>query len=1130
MSGVWICPRQHTWRTQPADAEATLDVCQECPICGAAGSWHSDAGTAIDAEAAFAAPRPAAVPGYEIFEEIGRGAMGVVYRARDLQLNRTVALKMILSGAHAAPTDRARFRREVESVAALQHPNILQIHAVGEVDGLPYCALEYVAGGTLSKRLKQGPLPPSIAARLISALARATHYAHENGIIHRDLKPGNVLIRSSKDSPDDKGSSLTSSPGGELFAKIADFGLAKRLDADLSLTGSSAVLGTPSNMAPEQADGRNRTITPAADVYGLGTILYECLAGRAVFKANSPLETLHQVINSDPPPLRSLDPKIPRDLETVCLKCLRKDPTQRYASASELADDLDRFLAGEPVRARATGWVERTWRHARKQNALLLTLALAVTLVLGVVALERLQWLGRKGTPPEAGDGQTQVAPTKPTIVVRAATAGGELRGYGFLTSDRGVIQVSTDVLGISDESSERPSAIQITIKNELGQESFHEADIALVEPRFKLALLRLRGSDAPEPVKPDEPVERSPESAAPAVLSKAMLERFKQGPMVALRWKGPDEQRGAAVGCVIDNAGTIITMFPALGMNEVVMRPPDRIMAVAKSGTPKEITAPAQLLACDRSTGLAILQARFKDPVEPAALGSSDSLTEGQPLWVVAFALHNASADWEHMMVGVRIRSSRVAGRVAMRSGGVRYLQLDGAYENGIVIDGSGRMVGLTLSAVPGSQLSFATPVEMAKALIRGRVTEITPGQAYETAQGAELPVEVRLADPLRAVGKVSLDIWTGRRGSGIRPARDTRPAPVEHDGEIVTTGLGAVADPDRIPGDARRYSGLIELPPKKIDDVYWVRPRYVAADGKERWDQAVIMNISAPVRRLAANLAPPKFVPGESDVSMIFVDRRLNAGKLMTLTAQHGYHETWQRREDYGDEVDIRCTRAEYDAATIRSASFKDVLATVRGLQAKVKFTDRAVAVEQINAANVPVVLRPYVYLITQSTLDSVYGFRLQAPATDLRPDDTWNAELTLPTHIGSTAERDPATHAVRFQYLGRRSFLDREEAVVAWTGRSLPNAAVPGSSRGSVVIDLETGRARLAHRIMESDLRTGPYAPIQDAKSAVMVSLDLMIRRSFGPLSVSPPQAGDEPPGQTITLIPFVGAKAP
>ncbi|QJW99497.1 protein kinase domain-containing protein [Frigoriglobus tundricola] len=340
-----------------------------------------DPGPHGPAPAEFLAPDESGVDvaGYELLDELGRGGMGVVYKARQRSLNRLVALKMVLSGAHASPADRARFRAEAEVVARLQHPNIVQIYEIGELAGAPYLALELVSGGTLQKTLAGTPQPVRPAAYLVELLARAIHFAHQRGVVHRDLKPGNVLLA----VPLDGASSISDQDGAQVAAlygvpKVTDFGLAKRLEDDAHNTRSGDIIGTPSYMAPEQAGGRG-PIGPAADVYALGAVLYDMLTGRPPFKGATTFETIQQVRTEEPVLPSRLRPRLPKDLERICLKCLEKDPRRRYATALDLATDLRRHLNGESVHARSATPLERTWRWTRR-NPVPAGLLLAITL------------------------------------------------------------------------------------------------------------------------------------------------------------------------------------------------------------------------------------------------------------------------------------------------------------------------------------------------------------------------------------------------------------------------------------------------------------------------------------------------------------------------------------------------------------------------------------------------------------------------------------------------------------------------------------------------------------------------------------------------------------------------------
>jgi WD40 repeat protein/serine/threonine protein kinase len=416
-----VCAQGHRWQQLAS-----------CPVCGATPA--ATGGTALDAgpektlAADALAPAVSVVPtlnlpartpeaetpvaelprvaGYETLKVLGRGGMGVVYLAWQPGLARLVALKMVLAGAHASPEQRARFRIEAEAVARLQHPHIIQVHEVGEADGQPYLAMEYVEGGSLAACLEHKPQPWRVASTLVANLADAVHHAHQRGIVHRDLKPANILLQlsdngHSKSGLEDPAAALLSDDrAGSLSPKITDFGLAKLVIGGLTQTASGAILGTPGYMAPEQAGSTSVPVGPAVDIHALGAILYELLTGRPPFHAAEVLETLDQLRSQEPVSPRRLIATIPRDLETICLKCLHKEPSRRYASAADLADDLRRCVTGEPVRARPISPWERGVRWLRRHPAWAALLvvsclaALALTgLAVGLAYNARLQTL-----------------------------------------------------------------------------------------------------------------------------------------------------------------------------------------------------------------------------------------------------------------------------------------------------------------------------------------------------------------------------------------------------------------------------------------------------------------------------------------------------------------------------------------------------------------------------------------------------------------------------------------------------------------------------------------------------------------------------------------------------------------
>jgi hypothetical protein len=289
---------------------------------------------------------------YELLEELGRGGMGIVYKALQRSLNRLVALKMILSAQFASPAEVERFRREAQAVAQLDHPGIVPLYELGEHEGQRYFSMKWIEGNNLRQDLPHFRANHRAAARLLATVARSVHAAHRCNILHRDLKPGNILLDADKQP------------------HVADFGLAKRLDGATSLSPSGAIVGTASYMAPEQAAARAGRLSPAADIYSLGAILYEILAGQPPFHAETPLETLCQVVEREPPSPRQLNPNIDRDLEIICLKCLDKRPQRRYVSGEKLAEDLENWVEGRPIEARPVGRIERAWLWCRRKPVL----------------------------------------------------------------------------------------------------------------------------------------------------------------------------------------------------------------------------------------------------------------------------------------------------------------------------------------------------------------------------------------------------------------------------------------------------------------------------------------------------------------------------------------------------------------------------------------------------------------------------------------------------------------------------------------------------------------------------------------------------------------------------------------
>jgi tetratricopeptide (TPR) repeat protein len=450
------------------------------PVTGLADGTMA-VGTRCEIHSGASSERLPVIPGYEILGVLGRGGMGVVYRAWQDRLNRSVAVKMVHAGAQADPKVLSRFRVEAEAVARLQHPSIVQIHEVGQHAGSPYLVLELVDGRSLAEWLAGTPRPVRQAAELLETLARAVHYAHCQGVVHRDLTPANVLLTA------------------DGRPKISDFGLAKLIIGGGNLrTQTGELLGTPSYMAPEQADSRHQAIGAATDVYALGAILYELLTGRPPFKAESSLETLRQVVAHEPVAPSRLRPQLPGDLETICLKCLHKEPCHRYADAAALAEDLQRFLENRPIRARRVGAAGHAWRWGRRNPAVAgLGAAVFLAMALGMTVSTWQMFRARRAESEMRG-----VLEFVENRVLAAARPEGRAGGLGRAVTLRQAIDAALPA--VAHDFADQP-LVEARLRQTLGTSYFYLGDPARAAQQYEASralYARHRGPDDPDTLK----------------------------------------------------------------------------------------------------------------------------------------------------------------------------------------------------------------------------------------------------------------------------------------------------------------------------------------------------------------------------------------------------------------------------------------------------------------------------------------------------------------------------------------------------------------------------------------------------------------------------------------------------
>jgi serine/threonine protein kinase/S1-C subfamily serine protease len=1046
---------------------------------------------------------------YELLEVIARGGMGVVYKARQVSLNRVVALKMLLAGEFATKRDAARFQAEAEAAAALDHPHIVPIFEIGEHEGRQYFSMKYVDGCSLSKLPRDDVRGE--AERLI-VIARAVQFAHERGVLHRDLKPGNVLI-------DSRGAAF-----------VADFGLAKRADSNRSLSESGAMVGTPRYMAPEQAAGR-KDLTVAADIYSLGVVLYERLTGTTPFNGNTAAEIMFKLLNEEPISPRQHNRAVPRDLETICLHCLHKDPAKRYATAAELADDLQRFVAGDPVRARPLGLPERVVRWGRRHRTALLASSSAAAAIVLATLIQR----SPRPAPPLLPPPPTvSVLADAPEWLVRAEAASGQLSGTCWRTMEQNVLATSMAALGMPNANSPRPSKLEVCWKLGKPEERVFAVDIAKVDEAMQVVMLRLQGDNIPKP------------RARPIEFSPAVVERAKES-VVQIR---STRREGVRFGSgFVAQPGLVVSVAHVFDMQRWGRPPPEKIEVVAHAGTQQERLYEGELLVVDRNENLAVIRIQGPDLPKPLPIVSSSEVEESQRLVTLGYPTSQISRN---LLPGIapvptlKARQVVVAGRMMNTLGIVKYLQIEGGSDPGnsgaAVIDTNGEVVAVHVVGVRGAQTNFVVPSDYVTNLLQGRVLELQLGVAYRSKGSTGIQLHTTIANPTRQFNAVSLEMWTSPapRSDGsnlarltIRPASNVRPIPLPGDGPIYSTRLDYDLEKWNQVGEHFSVDDFI-LPDRKKNEVYWVRPRYHLTNGGDRWGEAMIVDMGHyPVDLKPATLA-----------SKLTPDVEPNPGRTLTLDSrctvdlegaegsigsnEQNLHATLNERVESLDANGDARVRLHYVDVRVNDADRgpKSVPEFSRKLDLLKKVSAEAVIAKD-GRMRVPKTDWSQLSEKEQQSLIDINSRIMNS--LEMMTIDTSLLAPTLSMHLDFgplKGERLLFEGAPRG--MSTRSRNGRSEALISlrfWTRHEDEKKGSPaGTIFGDAAIDLTTGQVILGRfrTFLSADFAAGQ---INNNPVHAEVFLETTLRRTSGeaPATLDP---NTMLPGQTIVLSPLVG----
>jgi serine/threonine protein kinase len=992
--------------------------------------------------------RQSFLPRYEVLDQLGTGGMGAVYRARDTLLGREVAIKVV-HPEKMSPELHSRFEVEARAVAQLDHPHIVKIFDVGKCQPegggaeAPYLALEFVPGGSLSRKLGKKPLAPVEAARLVRLLARAMQHAHERGIAHRDLKPDNVLLAAPVGEP-----ALDCSLG---FPKVTDFGLARKVEGERRLTQMGALMGTPEYMAPEQAEGLTNT-GPPSDVWALGVILYRLLAGRLPFKSSTTMDLLFKICREPPPALPSLSRKVPPELERICLQCLRKSPANR-PTAGKLAEMLESFIDHATHKEKTA--------ESGIPVVLLVGTILALPLLIGAV-VGGLMWIASKTTVPDPSP------PAQPPAIVNKIASGPS--GPPFEGKDGDAHEVpNTPFPPAGFPPAHRAPSVHafIPVQNPVLDGSQDEKDVPA----------RKGGK-----------------------LGRETLAAVRSGTVNIFVTRKNGLTSGSGFFAAPEAPNLVVTSADLVGMFRSQDSPPTKIEVVVHSGQKDKKEYVGKLAGFDRSSDLAVIDIGVKEGLpRPLKVRSAAKVSQQDEVYVFGFP-REAEFALRDTSVSQLCRRNGFLHHLHVNH------VLQSGNSGSPVVDTSGQVVAVVGEVERSEAATWAVCGERVHGLLYGRISEMGIGQAVKTGEKVAAPVKIQTLDPRGRIKQMAVEVWAGNPPTDrarSRPAATSPPTTQPGDSPRKRFSLSRTPGKERIQSEVE-HSGELELPALPAGKVYWVQPTWVREDGKTLWGSASVYQGSEPVEAKPVDLHL-RYQAGETHRRLLLsVVNRLNIvendDEYMVAKTTAGFSERVVSASPSGATLALFYQGAAQSRVVDKQPQDDPTLEEVRARLGVMKARVQVDGAGQVTM-NQFVLARDreghtalnHFHDALKAAMDPVF---VPLPNRTLKPGDTWERKgapclIQLPM-LSRIVPLD-----LTCTYLGtRHGQAGREEAVVALHGRP-SDGETTAKVYGQMGVDVASGMIGFVELNLQMELPGTTVAMVAGEAKEVRFRLSLAIR---------------------------------